>query len=78
MRIIRNLLWGKNPVAEQNLLTEEENETETVVTTAEDVTEQPQPAQPELVEEIKEPTQLKAVEPSLCMPAHRAPSHPDL
>ena len=62
VRIIRNLLWGKNPVAEQNLLTEEENETETVVTTAEDVTEQPQPAQPELVEEIKEPTQLKAVE----------------
>ena len=26
VRIIRNLLWGKNPVAEQNLLTEEENE----------------------------------------------------
>lgn len=24
VRIIRNLLWGKNPVAEQNLLTEEE------------------------------------------------------
>ena len=47
VRIIRNLLWGKNPVAEQNLLTEEENETETVVTTAEDVAEQPQPAQPE-------------------------------
>ena len=39
MRIIRNLLWGKNPVAEQNLLTEEENEAETVVTTAEDVAE---------------------------------------
>ena len=37
VRIIRNLLWGKNPVAEQNLLTEEENEAETVVTTAEDV-----------------------------------------
>ena len=34
VRIIRNLLWGKNPVAEQNLLTEEENETETVVTAA--------------------------------------------
>ena len=62
VRIIRNLLWGKNPAAEQNLLTEEEQETETAVTAAEDVTEQPQPAQPELVEEIKEPTQPKAVE----------------
>ena len=62
VRIIRNLLWGKNPAAEQNLLTEEENEAETVVTTAEDVTEQPQPAQPEPVqpepvEETKEPMQ---------------------
>ena len=47
VRIIRNLLWGKNPAAEQNLLTEEEQETETVVTAAEDVTEQPQPAQPQ-------------------------------
>lgn len=56
VRIIRNLLWGKNPVAEQNLLTEEENETETVVTAAEDVAEQPQPAQPEptLPEPVKE------------------------
>jgi len=56
VRIIRNLLWGKNPVAEQNLLTEEENEEETVVTTAEDVAEQPQPAQPEptLPEPVKE------------------------
>lgn len=57
VRIIRNLLWGKNPAAEQNLLTEEENETETVVTTAEDVAEQPQPTRPEPVEETKEPTQ---------------------
>ena len=57
VRIIRNLLWGKNPVAEQNLLTEEENETETVVTAAEDVTEQPQPTQPEPVEETKESAQ---------------------
>ena len=62
VRIIRNLLWGKNPAAEQNLLTEEENEAETVVTAAEDVTEQPQPAQPEPtqpepVEETKEPMQ---------------------
>lgn len=57
VRIIRNLLWGKNPVAEQNLLTEEENETETVVTVAEDVTEQPQPTQPEPVKETKEPAQ---------------------
>lgn len=57
VRIIHNLLWGKNPVAEQNLLTEEENETETVVTTAEDVAEQPQPTRPEPVEETKEPTQ---------------------
>lgn len=56
VRIIRNLLWGKNPVAEQNLLTEEENETETVVTAAEDVAEQQQPAQPEptLPEPVKE------------------------
>ena len=57
VRIIRNLLWGKNPVAEQNLLTEEENEAETVVTTAEDVAEQPQPIQPEPAEETKEPAQ---------------------
>lgn len=57
VRIIRNLLWGKNPVAEQNLLTEEENEAETVVTTAEDVAEQPQPTQPEPVEETKESVQ---------------------
>ena len=56
VRIIRNLLWGKKPVAEQNLLTEEENETETAVTAAEDVTEQPQPIQPEptLPEPVKE------------------------
>lgn len=57
VRIIRNLLWGKNPVTEQNLLTEEENEAETVVTTAEDVAEQPQPTQPEPVEETKESAQ---------------------
>ena len=62
VRIIRNLLWGKNPVAEQNLLTQEEQETETAVTALEDVTEQPQPAQPELVEEIKESVQPKTVE----------------
>ena len=59
VRIIRNLLWGKNPAAEQNLLTEEEQEAETVVTTAEDVAEQPQPEQPEPTEETKEPMQLK-------------------
>lgn len=69
VRIIRNLLWGKNPAAEQNLLTEEEQETETVVTAAEDVTEQPQPeqpqpaqpepTQPEPVEETKKPVQPK-------------------
>ena len=62
VRIIRNLLWGKNPVAEQNLLTEEENETETVVTAAENVAEQPQPIQPEPAEETKEPTQPEPVE----------------
>ncbi len=62
VRIIRNLLWGKNPVAEQNLLTEEEQETETAVTAAEDVTEQPQPAQPEPVEETKESVQPETVE----------------
>ena len=59
VRIIRNLLWGKNPAAEQNLLTEEEQETETAVTAAEDVTEQPQPAQPEPAEETKESVQPK-------------------
>ena len=59
VRIIRTLLWGKNSVAEQNLLTEEENEAETVVTAAEDVTEQPQPTQPEPAEETKEPMQPK-------------------
>ena len=64
VRIIRNLLWGKNPVAEQNLLTEEEQETETAVTAAEDVTEQPtteeeqtQPIQPEMVDAPEEPVQ---------------------
>ena len=64
VRIIRNLLWGKNPVAEQNLLTEEEQETETAVTAAEDVTEQPtteeeqtQPIQPERVDAPEEPIQ---------------------
>lgn len=60
VRIIRNLLWGKNPAAEQNLLTEEEQETETVVTAAEDVTEQPQPAQPQPTQ--PEPTQPEPVE----------------
>lgn len=57
VRIIRTLLWGKNSVAEQNLLTEEEQETETAVTAAEDVAEQPQPTQPEPVEETKESAQ---------------------
>lgn len=64
VRIIRNLLWGKNPVTEQNLLTEEEQETETAVTAAEDVTEQPtteeeqtQPVQPETVDAPEEPVQ---------------------
>ena len=64
VRIIRNLLWGKNPAAEQNLLTEEEQEAETVVTTAEDVAEQPQspqpqPTLPEPVEETQKPVQPK-------------------
>lgn len=65
VRIIRNLLWGKNPVAEQNLLTEEENEAETVVTTAEDVAEQPQPIQPEptLPEPVKETQEPVQPEP---------------
>ena len=65
VRIIRNLLWGENPAAEQNLLTEEEQETETVVTAAEDVTEQPQPAQPEPAQPeptLPEPTQPEPVE----------------
>ncbi|MDY3658084.1 MAG: PIN domain-containing protein [Lachnospiraceae bacterium] len=64
VRIIRNLLWEKNSVAEQNLLIEEEQETETAVTAAEDVTEQPttedeqtQPIQPERVDAPEEPVQ---------------------
>lgn len=64
VRIIRNLLWEKNSVAEQNLLIEEEQETETAVTAAEDVTEQPtteeeqtQPIQPETVDAPEEPVQ---------------------
>ena len=64
VRIIRNLLWGKNPVAGQNLLTEEEQETETAITAAEDVTELPtteeeqtQPVQPETVDAPEEPVQ---------------------
>ena len=72
VRIIRNLLWGKNPAAEQNLLTEEEQETETAVTAAEDVTEQPQPAQPEPVEETKEPVQSKTEKAD----AHEEPTQP--
>lgn len=63
VRIIRNLLWGKNPVTEQNLLTEEQ-ETETAVTAAEDVTELPtteeeqtQPVQPETVDAPEESVQ---------------------
>ena len=78
VRIIRNLLWGKNPAAEQNLLTEEEQETETVVTAAEDVTEQPQPAQPqptlpEPVEETQKPVQPKTEKAD----APEAPSLPE-
>lgn len=63
VRIIRNLLWGKNSVTEQNLLIEEQ-ETETAVTAAEDVTELPtteeeetQPVQPETVDAPEEPVQ---------------------
>lgn len=63
VRIIRTLLWGKNPVTEQNLLIEEQ-ETETAVTAAEDVTELPtteeeetQPVQPETVDAPEEPVQ---------------------
>ena len=65
VRIIRNLLWGKNPVTEQNLLTEEEQETETAVTAAEDVAEQQQPAQPEptLPEPVKETQEPVQPEP---------------
>lgn len=63
VRIIRNLLWGKDPVTEQNLLIEEQ-ETETAVIAAEDATEQPtteeeqtQPIQPETVDAPEEPVQ---------------------
>ena len=63
VRIIRNLLWGKNPVTEQNLLIEEQ-ETETAVTAAEDVKELPtteegetQHVQPETVDAPEEPVQ---------------------
>lgn len=68
VRIIRNLLWGKNPVAEQNLLTEEELETETAVTAAEDATELP-----ETEEEQTQPIQTEAVE----APAEPAQSEPE-
>lgn len=83
VRIIRNLLWGKNPAAEQNLLTEEEQETETVVTAAEDVTEQPeteeeqtQPIQPETVET---PAELTQSEPEKAdVPAEPAQPEPEI
>lgn len=68
VRIIRNLLWGKKPVAEQNLLTEEEQETETAVTATEDVTEQL-----ETEEEQTQPIQTEAVE----APAEPAQSEPE-
>ena len=71
VRIIRNLLWGKNPVAEQNLLAEEETETEQKLpeeTIQEPVQEQ-QPEEPVAVteevtatEENKEPVQPEMAE----------------
>lgn len=71
VRIIRNLLWGKNPVAEQNLLAEEEMETEQKLpeeTIQEPVQEQ-QPEEPVAVteevtatEENKEPVQPEMAE----------------
>ena len=78
VRIIRNLLWGKNPAAEQNLLTEEEQETETVVTAAEDVTEQPEPVQPEPAqpEPVKEPQEPVQSEPEKA-DASEEPTQPE-
>ena len=65
VRIIRNLLWGKNPSAEQNLLPEEtaeelseEPEVDMSVMVTEDVVDQP-----ENTEEIVEPAQTGLPEP---------------
>ncbi len=58
VRIIRNLLWGKNPAAEQDLPVEEEPKTEAAVIVAEDVTEQP-----ETIEETAEPELTEAEQP---------------
>ncbi len=69
VRIIRNLLWGKNPVAEQNLLAEEETETEQKLPeeTSQEPAQEQQPEEPVTVteevtatEENKEPAQKPA------------------
>lgn len=62
VRIIRNLLWGKNPMSEQNLLTEEqETEAEIPVAVTENVTEQSEAAE-ETTEEQTAPTQPEVPE----------------
>ncbi len=71
VRIIRNLLWGKNPVPEQNLLAEEETETEQKLPeeTIQEPAQEQQPEEPVAVteevtatEENKEPAQPEMVE----------------
>lgn len=71
VRIIRNLLWGKNPVTEQNLLAEEEAETEQKLPeeTIQKPAQEQQPEEPVVVteevtatEENKEPAQPEMVE----------------
>ena len=71
VRIIRNLLWGKNPVAEQNLLAEEEAETEQKLPeeTIQEPAQEKQPEEPVAVteevtatEENKEPEQPEVTE----------------
>ena len=71
VHIIRNLLWGKNPVPEQNLLAEEETETEQKLPeeTIQEPAQEQQPEEPVAVteevtatEENKEPAQPEMVE----------------
>ena len=71
VHIIRNLLWGKNPVTEQNLLAEEEAETEQKLPeeTIQEPAQEQQPEEPVAVteevtatEENKEPAQPEMVE----------------
>ena len=64
VRIIRNLLWGKNPVAEQNLTEEPEQETEqNLPEEPEQEAEQNLPEESERELEVDEPAQAQLPEP---------------